>query len=306
MVAFARQFDGDRAFALARAQVEQPCATGAPGCVEPRYRVPGTEGNDATVAAIAGWMARLGWSLSWDNFTADMRGQPVPAHSLIAERPGRNATTLYVAAHYDTRPWTDEDPDPAKRDERVLGANDGASGVAVMVALAELLKDHSTNLTLRFAFWDAEDMGESFTGWIQGSEHYAQRLSEPDVQRTFGYVLLDLVGDVNLTMRREGLSSVSPHRALQDDLWSWAAKLGHEQFVDAPGPTIIDDHQPFQKRHIRAVDVLHLDFDANVFPDSHHTTFDDLAHLSPGSLDAVGETTLAAVLAWDARVGPGS
>jgi hypothetical protein len=112
-----------------------------------------------------------------------------------------------------------------------------------------------------------------------------------------------MVGDAQLELRREGASARAPHRALQDALWTWAATLGHEAFRDEVGPLILDDHAAFQERQIPAVDVIHLDGsgDGDPFPASHHTTFDDVAHLRSGSLDAAGETVLAAVLAWDAE-----
>lgn len=311
----ARRFTGS--LDLVHWQTEENFAVVVPGephgdGVRPVYRVTGSEGNNATARWIAGFLAAQGLAVGWDNFTAQFEGRPLPAHNVVGTKAGRTSQTLYLGAHYDTRPCADKDPDPAKRGEPVLGANDGASGVAVLLELARLLQPREMNLTLRFVFFDAEDMGDAGLGcgrgtaWAQGSAHYAAALSEEEVQRARGMVLVDLVGDPAAEFRREGRSAVAPHRALQDDLWAWAARLGHGQFINATSQPILDDHVAFQQRGIPSVDIIHLDDDGrDVFPDSHHTTFDDLAHVSPATLEAVGETLLAAVLGWDAAEGAG-
>lgn len=323
LLAAARAFDGDAAWALVKSQVvaQEPClASGAPDpapppagtqACTPLDRIPGTAGNNATAQRISDWMARasaLGtWRVRYDPFTATFEGQPLPAHNVVAERPGKTNQTLYLVAHYDSRPCADEDPVPANRTQPVLGANDGGSGVAVMVELARALGDRAMNLTLRFVFVDAEDMGDSGhgcgagTAWAQGAEHYAASLSPEEVRDARGLVLLDLVGDPAMQLRREGVSAQPPNLDVQSALWGWGHALGSPQFLDAVGPPIDDDHLSFIKRGIPSVDVIDLrdrPGDA-VFPDSHHTTFDDLAHVSPASLQAVGQATLAAVLAWD-------
>lgn len=316
ILAAARAFDGLAAWRIAGAQVADPggCSPVPPGaqgfCApDPRYRVTGTPESNATADMLAQRLREAGFAVRFDAFHAAFEGTPLPARNVVGERAGATSRTLYLGAHYDTRPCADKDPDPERRAERVLGANDGASGVAVLVHLAELLGGRALNLTLRVVLFDAEDMGDGGLGcgrgtaWAQGSARYAAALSDAEVERASGMVLVDLVGDTRAEFRREGRSAAAPHRALQDDLWSWAAKLGHAQFIDQVGPPVLDDHVGFQQRGIPSVDIIHLDDGRDVFPDSHHTTFDDLDHLSPGSLEAAGETVLAAVLAWDAAAG---
>lgn len=302
----ARAFDGARALEQVQWQLVEPCLL--PPC-PPRYRITGSPGNEATARGIAAQLQERGFAVRWDNFTSAFEGAPLPAHNVEGLRSGAGNRTLFLGAHYDTRPCADKDPDPLKRREPVLGANDGASGVAVLLALAELLQGRAPNLTLRLVFFDAEDMGDAGLGcgrgtaWAQGSAHFAGNLSEADV-RGARMVLLDMVGDKDLELRREGYSAQPPHRTLQDEAWAWATRLGHAQFANATSVPITDDHLPFQRRGIPSLDIIHLDAGPDVFPASHHTTFDDLAHLSPASLEAVGETVLAAVLAWDAEAGP--
>jgi peptidase M28-like protein len=319
ILAAARAFDGGRAWESVRAQVERQVNAGclelqaeAPArgdCPGPRYRVTGTEGNNETARYISETMEALGWLVRRDNFSARFEGRPLPAHNVVAERHGAENGTFYVIAHYDSRPCADEDPVAANRTQPVLGANDGGSGVAVMLELARHLQE-PMSLTLRFVFVDAEDMGDSGhgcgrgTAWAQGSTHYARGLSADEVRQARGLVLLDLVGGHDLTIRREARSNQQPNRALLDDVYAWAERLNATQFLDEPGPAIEDDHVPFAMRGIPSIDLIHLDNEGrDVFPDSHHTTYDDLAHVSPRSLEAVGEVVLAALLAWDAEAG---
>lgn len=311
----ARAFEGQQAWNLAGAQLSKTCTPvprGIPSLCAPlwRYRVTGSADNNATADMLAQRLREAGLAVRFDNFTATFEGRELPARNVVGERPGSGNRTLYLGAHYDTRPCADKDPDPGRRSEPVLGANDGASGVAVLLHLAELLRGRALNFTLRFVLFDAEDMGDGGLGcgrgtpWAQGSAHYAAALGQAEVDAAFGMVLVDLVGDPQAEFRREGRSAAAPHRALQDDLWAWAKKLGHGQFLDAPAAGIIDDHVAFQQRGIRSVDIIHLDDDGrDLFPDTHHTTFDDLDHVSAATLEAVGETVLAAVLAWDAEAG---
>lgn len=326
ILAQARAFNGTHALRWVETQVLEPAPTAgfAPcppsvprteGAVtdclatRPHYRIPGTDGNNKTALDLLEGLQRANWTARLDNFTATFQGQPVPAHNVVAERAGSGNRTLYLGAHYDTRPCADKDRNPENRSKPVLGANDGASGAADLLVLAELLGHRAMNLTLRIVLFDAEDMGDgghgcgAGTAWAQGSAHYAKALSAQEVARARGMVLLDMVGDPALELRREGYSASSPHRALQDELWGWAKGLGHGQFRDEASFRVTDDHVPFQERGIPAVDVIHLDGGPDFFPDTHHTAMDDLEHVSPASLEAAGETLLAAVLAWDAREG---
>ncbi|HEV8359764.1 MAG TPA: M28 family peptidase [Candidatus Thermoplasmatota archaeon] len=313
----ARAFNGSRALELARAQVLDGarCRDRPASECDPRiFRVTGTQGNNQTAGLIAQQARQAGFDARLDAFDAAFEGATLPAHNVIATRAGATNRTLYLAAHYDTRPCADKDPDPARRVEPVLGANDGASGVAAVLEVARVLGAQPRNLTITLLFFDAEDMGDgghacgASTSWAQGSAHHASTLSRDEVADAVGLVLLDMVGDADLTLRREAASALGAHRALQDDVWTWAARLGHAQFRNDTGWRVLDDHHAYQQAGLRAIDVIHLDdglVDADQFPATHHTTFDDLDHLRAASLQAVGETVLAAALAWDQRATEG-
>lgn len=219
-------------------------------------------------------------------------------HNVIGERVGTSGRVVAFAAHYDTRPIAERDPDPARRDEPIAGANDGASGVAVLLELARVMPP--TNDTVRLVFFDGEDggnyLGSQCTDWILGSRAYAGTLSEDELAQIWAFVLVDMVGDHDLQLPRE----LNSHRALQDEVYAVAWSLGHEQFVDAPGVSVTDDHIPFVEAGVPAIDIIHLRPGGPwPFPETHHTHADDLENVSPDSLEVVGTTLEAWLLGLD-------
>lgn len=297
-------FNATNAWTWVEKQVRYPNGT-------PHYRIPGTPGNTEAATDFVHALTGLGWEAGLQNFTAQYRCNLTPMHNVVATLPGKSNATVILGAHYDSRPYADQDPDPARRTQPVLGANDGASGVAVLLEVARVLAARDNNLTYRILLFDGEDGGvyygtttpdPSCSRWAIGSRHYATQMSTDEVARTRLMVLLDMVGDTDLTLRRERHSAVGTHRPYQDLLWNTAWGRGHMQFKNELGSSVEDDHLPFQDRQIPAVDVVHLDTGGHsVFPDSWHTSFDDPAHMSPGSLHAVGDTLVYTLAELDAR-----
>lgn len=290
------RFEGGRAFAHVEAQVVSANGT-------PLYRIPATPGNDVVASYIADTLRALDYDVSLHHFSAMYGCELTSMHNVIAERAGSSGRIVGFAAHYDTRPIADKDPDTSRRDEPVLGANDGASGVAVLLELARVLPP--SNDTVRFLFFDGEDGGGRWGGcvneWILGSRAYASSLSASEVARFDALVLVDMVGDPHLTLPREGHSAADARSApLQSEIYASAKRLGHDAFLDEIGQSILDDHVPFMERMVPAVDLIHLiPGDPRVFPAWHHTLADDLSSVSPDSLAAVGST----LEAWFAQRG---
>ena len=173
----------------------------------------------------------------------------------------------------------DRDPDPARQDEPVPAANDGASGVAVLLELARVLpKDLNQQIWL--VFIDAEDQGElPGWDWLLGSRALAESLkSNPDA-----VVIIDMIGDADLNIYQERNSNPD----LTREIWDTAADLGYSQsFIAQPKYSMIDDHTPFLEKGMRAIDII--DFDYPYW----HTTQDTADKVSAESLMAVGDTLL--------------
>ncbi len=258
----ALEFDGERAFQ----DVETQIAFGP--------RTPGSEAHAQTVDWIGQELETSGWTVELQETT--YRGQPV--QNVIARRGEVTAPWVILGAHYDSRLKADRDPDPANQAQPVPGANDGASGVAVLLGLARALPQ-DLDKQVWLVFFDSEDQGQ-FPGWdwILGSRAFAESLQgTPDA-----VIIVDMVGDADLNLPKERNSD----QGLVEEIWAAAAERGHEQFQPRPGYAMLDDHTPFLEKGLRAADII--DFDYPYW----HTVEDTPEHVSSESLHAVGDTLL--------------
>ncbi len=246
-------------------------------------RLPGSPAHAQAVDWIAAQLRQAGWTVEIQETLA--LGHPV--RNIIARWPAAGAARPWVilGAHYDSRMLADQDPDPARRSQPVPGANDGASGAAVLLELARVLPSHAGRLRypqVWLVFFDAEDQGRlPGWDWILGSRAFVQSLP-PDAPPEAA-VVIDMIGDADLNLYLERNSDP----ALAAEIWGQAARLGYPQFVAQPRHTILDDHIPFKEAGIPAVDLI--DFD---YPD-WHTTADTPDKVSASSLEAVGKVLLA-------------
>jgi len=252
-------FDSSRAYADVQTQV----AFGT--------RIPGSQGH----AQIREWMRAELESAGWMVEVQETERMGHPIYNIIAKR-NAEAPQIILGAHYDTRMIADQDPDPNKRAEPVPGANDGASGVAVLLELARSLPDDTTPVWL--VFFDAEDNGHiEGWDWILGSRAFAEEI--PTQPRAV--VIVDMIGDADLNIYLEKNSNV----AIRTEIWSTAEKLGYgKQFINEEKYSMEDDHTPFLEAGLPAVDLI--DFDYPYW----HTTQDTPDKVSAASLQAVGNT----------------
>jgi Zn-dependent M28 family amino/carboxypeptidase len=222
----------------------------------------------------------LGWNVRVQ--TAIIDGQDI--YNIVAAREmDKNLPWVIIGAHYDSRMFADRDPKFENRTQPVPGANDGASGVSVLLELARILP---TNLgaNVWLVFFDAEDNGNlPGSDWIIGSRVFVESLEgEPDA-----VVIVDMIGDSDLNIFIEKYSDQN----LSQEIWEIAADLGYEnQFIAVPKHRIIDDHLPFVQAGIQAVDII--DFDYPYW----HTVADSVDKVSADSLNIVGEVLLAWVM----------
>ena len=187
---------------------------------------------------------------------------------------------VLLAAHWDTRMVADLDPDPARQAEPILGANDGASGVAVLLALAELMAERPPSVGVDLVFFDGEDGGGGggLGDWCLGSSYYAAHLGSYAPRYA---VVIDMIGDSDLGIPMEA-NSLAAHPRLVSQVWEAATRVGSESFLDHQGPAMYDDHVPLIRAGIPAVLVIDPHYE------SWHTTEDTPDKCSPESLGEVG------------------
>jgi len=205
--------------------------------------------------------------------------------NLIASR-GEDGQYILLGAHYDTRIFADLDPDPGLRNSPVPGANDGGSGVAVLLEMARILPD-DLHMPVQIVFFDAEDNGGiGDWDWILGSRAFVKQLEIPPEAA----IIVDMVGDADLKIYKEYNSNDD----LIEQIWEKARLLGYDEvFLSEYKFSVLDDHTPFIEAGIPAVDIIDLDYPY------WHTTADTADKVSVESLQIVGDTLLAWILSLE-------
>ncbi|MBN2169995.1 MAG: M28 family peptidase [Candidatus Krumholzibacteriota bacterium] len=268
-------FPADEAWSHLEAQV----------AMGPRH--PGADGHARCAAWLATRLGEWGYALEEHRFRVADPHAPSDTLRLVNFRawlPGSEGPILALAAHWDTQPWAQRDPDPGRRAEPILGANDGASGVAVLLTVARLCAESPPPRRVEFLFFDGEDYGRAGRreGYLLGSRRF---VGDHPGYRPELLILLDLVGGRDLRLPME-LNSQRAARPQLEALYALAAELGLTAFEARPGREVYDDHVPFLAAGIPAVDLVDLDYP------EWDTTADLPAACSPASLAQVGTLLL--------------
>jgi Zn-dependent M28 family amino/carboxypeptidase len=204
---------------------------------------------------------------------------------------------ILLAAHWDSRPFADHDPDEANHHTHIDGANDGASGVGILIEIARLMADQATNVGVDIVFFDLEDYGvpdfedySSNESWALGSQYWSRNPMPVNYNATFG-ILLDMVGAENPVFKMEHYSMYyAPH--IVKKVWKKAAEIGHgAYFLFEDGGIVMDDHIPVNEiLKIPMIDIIHYDpsTESGFFP-HWHTVHDNLENIDPATLGIVGE-----------------
>jgi hypothetical protein len=197
--------------------------------------------------------------------------------------PQKIVPALMLSAHWDTRPVADMDEVKANRGRPILGANDGASGVAALLEIARVLHANRPRKTIVFAFWDGEDLGE----FLHGSTYFARHSREAQWKRFRAQqgILLDMIGDADLRCTRE-LNSIKYAPQLWEDVHAAAAEVGKSAHFNGRAIEITDDHVPLNQAGIPTIDLI--DFDYPYW----HTVEDTPDKCSPESLQVIGDVVL--------------
>jgi glutaminyl-peptide cyclotransferase len=254
-------------------------------------RVPGTAAHDSCFAFLVGELrASASGAVETDTFSYDSPElkRTVTLMNAVAHFNPKSTQRVLFGAHWDSRPWADRDPDPKRQNRPVLGANDGASGVAVLLELARELRKRDLQLGVDLALFDGEDLGtqENPSGFFRGSNRYVEWKSGE--KPPLFVVVLDMVGEKDAVFHWEG-NSAKLAMNIVDVVWGEARSLGITNFRSDVKYTIYDDHIPFLDAGIPAIDVIDFDFP------QWHTTHDTPDVCSAETLEAVGRVVLTLV-----------
>jgi len=261
-------------------------------------RVPGSEAARRTGDWIAGLLRKTADTVSEQTWvqaqTTRMGGRKIAMRNIFARfKPAATERVLYVT-HWDTRPVADMEDDSAKQKLPIPGADDGASGVALLLSVADALRKSAPGVGVDLLFVDGEDWGT----WgppdadvLFGSTYFAEHLATfpgPGYKPLYG-VLWDMIGDVDLEILQEE-NSVNAAPEVVQRVWDQARKFGYESyFSQRTQPPITDDHVPLIKAGLRVIDVIDIVYDC------HHKLCDTIDKVSAKSLKIVGDVALALV-----------
>lgn len=277
-------FDPQALLAETAALVEVPRVLGAPN-------------RDEGVAALKRRLLDGGAAVHVQAFTGfdPLDGTPLPLSNLFGVVRPEAPRQFVLATHFDVRPWAESDPDPARRDQPIPGANDGTSGVVVLLALLPRLVDAlPRDVGFTIALFDGEELGRpGHGGYCAGSTYFLAhpRDAPPSLLRASFGIVLDMVGDAQLSIAREA-HSTDQNPALQELIWTTASSLGERSFIDATYPrAILDDHVLLSRAGIPSVLLIDYDYEA------WHTHADTIENVSGESLARVARVVLETVLA---------
>ena len=290
-------FSADSAYAY----IERQCAFGP--------RVPGSEAHRACGDYLVRAFTDMGLTVTEQRATCPaFDGTPLPVRNVIASlAPGKKDRVL-LCAHWDSRPWADNDPEEKNRRNPVTGANDGASGVAVLMEMARQLAGATLAVGVDFICFDAEDYGmpdwektgdeaAEARSWCIGSQYWAAHPHRDGYRPRFG-ILLDMVGGQGARFYQEGLS-LHFARSVVANVWDAARRIGYgDFFVQKEGGFVTDDHLPLNRTAgIPTIDIIayYPDCEQSNFGPTWHTVDDVPARIDRSVLKAVGQTVLQVI-----------
>lgn len=256
-------------------------------------RINNTDAHKRTAEWLESELKRHGAQVALQQMKlTDFDGKTLDAVNIIGQYNPDAGERLLLVAHWDTRPWADADPDPANHDKPVTGANDGASGVGVILELARLMGQNNPGRGVDILFVDAEDRGshEDEDSWALGAQYFVQHPFKENY-RPDEVILLDMVGGPRARFHFELFSAQNAPELLQK-IWTIAEEAGYgNYFVRQPGGAINDDHIHFLADGIPAIDIIEFDPDSEThFNAAWHTTRDDMTNIDRNTLGAVGQT----------------
>ncbi len=263
-------------------------------------RVPGTEAHKKCAEWFEQKLKSYTPNVIVQEFTANYyHGGSENGYNIIASINPEHKRRVMLSAHWDSRFMADQDDERTK--EAILGADDGGSGVALLIEIARILKENPIDLGVDIMLWDAEDQGKDGDGtenttntWCIGSQYWTRNLHIPNYDAKFG-ILLDMVGSPNAQFMKEGTSMQYASKYM-NKTWKLAQKMGYgNYFLDQQASGIIDDHYFINKNlsgGIPTFDIINRP-NGTQFGDYWHTHDDDMDVINKSTLAAVGNVVLA-------------
>lgn len=264
-------------------------------------RVPGSAGHGKCRDYIVKKLNDYGAdTVKMQNFDAEaFNGDKLKLTNIIASYRPEAARRIMLAAHYDTRPWGDNDPSSDGRQRPIPGANDGGSGVGVLLEVARALQHTPAQIGVDLVFFDGEDYGNSSSWgnadatWCLGSQYWANNRPYKDSTKPEYAIVLDMVGAKGAKFHREALSE-SQAKTVTDKVWNVARRSGNgSRFVNSVGGNIIDDHIQVNRAGIPAIVIIENNNPhTQSFNPTGHTQSDDMSNIDRATLETVGQTML--------------
>jgi len=266
-------------------------------------RVPNTEAHKKCAQFLQSKLEQYCDKVMVQNFTANtFDGVTIHGKNIIGSFFPEKQRRILLAAHWDSRPFADNDPDPSNREKPIDGANDGASGVGVLLEIARQLKEKSPEIGVDIIFFDAEDWGtpnsrnETGDWWCLGAQYWAKNLHVANYKADYG-ILLDMVGAPNAKFLQEGFSMQYAAQIVAK-VWAKAYQLGYKDyFLNIAGNPITDDHYYVNRfAKIPMVNIIHQEYTTGTgFVSTWHTLQDNISNIDKNTLSVVGTTVLAVI-----------
>ncbi|MDO5665562.1 MAG: M28 family peptidase [Bacteroidia bacterium] len=267
-------------------------------------RVPGTPAHKACGDYLATKLTGFGATVFEQKANVThYDGQNIEIRNIIGSYQPEKEKRILLFAHWDSRPFADEELDTEKQNTPIAGADDGASGVGVLLEIARQLQQKTTDVGIDIIFFDLEDWGQAAfdknyvfgTWWCVGSRYWSENPHIHNYKASYG-ILLDMVGAANATFLHEGYSMQHASNIVSK-IWSTASNLGYGKFfVQQNGSYITDDHVPIiENRKIPCANIINLKDTDNGFAPHWHTHNDDMRNISKETLNAAGQTVMEVI-----------
>ena len=282
------EFNADSAYAYTKAQVDFG------------PRIPGSTAHQKCADYLVAKLKSFGAEVKIQGAkTSTYDGKSFQLKNILASFSPEKKERVLITAHWDARPFSDQDADPANHSKAFDAANDGASGVAVILEMARQIQQKQPTVGVDFVLWDLEDYGKANdetpdeTTWCLGSQYWAKNALATGYKARYG-INLDMVGAGNAQFTQDEVSRQSAPDVVSK-VWDIGNQIGYASyFVGIPSGRLVDDHFWMNKAGVPSIDIIHYN-DNSGFYINWHTQLDNLANIDKNTLKATGQTVLETI-----------